>query len=274
MTSFSNRPPFQPSRQPAINLPPAVLWLVVVFVAIHLWRTVILSPEEDIQALIDYALIPARWSIGYLSDGAQLVIEHINAPEGGDRVWKSQLAQLLIQEAQPKPWTILTYAFLHGSWMHLGFNVIWLAAFGSPVARRWGSARFLMLCVLTAAGGALAHYMSRPLDLAPTIGASGIVSGMMGAAVWFAFTPAQQRWGQSELPHHERLRLSLAALIQNRTVVAFILIWFVTNYVFAVMAKPIGLEDASIAWQAHVGGFLIGFLLFPLLDQKHLTPKI
>ena len=274
MTSFSNRPSFQPDRQPVINLPLVILWLVVAFVAVHLWRTWILSPEDDFQTLMDYALIPARWSIGYLSDGARLVVEHVNALEGGERVWKSQLAQFLIQEAQPKPWTIMTYAFLHGSWMHLGFNVIWLAAFGSPIARRWGDARFLMLCVLTAGGGALAHYISRPLDLVPTIGASGIVSGMMGAAVWFAFSPSQRRWDKPELPHHERLRLSLAGLMRNRTVVGFILIWFVTNYVFAVMAEPMGFGDASIAWQAHIGGFLIGFLMFPLLDRKHLTPKI
>lgn len=247
--------------------------MVVVFAAVHLWRTLILSAEDDVQMLIDFALIPARWSIGYLADGARMLSQHVSMLQGSERVWQSQLAGFLIQEADPRPWTVITYAFLHGSWMHIGLNVIWLAVFGTPIARRWGPIRFLMLCVLTAVGGALAHYVSRPFDLTPTIGASGIVSGMMGAAVWFAFAPARQTWGAPEQPHHERFRLSLAGLIQNRTALGFIAIWFVTNYVFAVMVEPMGFTDASIAWQAHIGGFLVGLLLFPFMDRMPGSPK-
>jgi membrane associated rhomboid family serine protease len=55
-------------------------------------------------------------------------------------------------------------------------------------------------------------------------------------------------------------------MLRNRQVVLFLAVWFVTNYLSAVLAKPLGITDASIAWEAHVGGFALGLAFFPLLD--------
>jgi membrane associated rhomboid family serine protease len=55
-------------------------------------------------------------------------------------------------------------------------------------------------------------------------------------------------------------------MLRNRQVVIFIGVWFVTNTLFGALAQPLGMVDASIAWEAHVGGFLAGFGLFPFLD--------
>jgi membrane associated rhomboid family serine protease len=55
-------------------------------------------------------------------------------------------------------------------------------------------------------------------------------------------------------------------MLTDRRVLLFLAVWFGTNYLFAVLARPLGITDASIAWEAHIGGFLVGLLLFPWLD--------
>ncbi len=70
---------------------------------------------------------------------------------------------------------------------------------------------------------------------------------------------------------HERLRESLADIVRNRQVLIFLGVWFVANYVFAFV-QPVGVTDASIAWEAHIGGFLVGLALFPLLDPLPTRP--
>ena len=67
-------------------------------------------------------------------------------------------------------WTFVTYALLHADWMHLLFNSVWLLAFGTPLARRFGAARFLAFCAVTAAAGALAHLMTHFGQMVPMVG--------------------------------------------------------------------------------------------------------
>jgi membrane associated rhomboid family serine protease len=64
---------------------------------------------------------------------------------------------------------------------------------------------------------------------------------------------------------HERHREQLTDIVHNRQVLIFLGVWFVANYVFAFV-QPLGVTDASIAWEAHIGGFLVGLVLFPLID--------
>ena len=85
-------------------------------------------------------------------------------------------------------WTFVTYAFLHGDLNHLVFNSIWLLAFGSPVARRFGTWRFLVFFAPSAAaGGALVHLATHFGQLLPMIGASAAISGAMAAVTRFVF---------------------------------------------------------------------------------------
>ena len=83
--------------------------------------------------------------------------------------------------------TPFTYAFLHGGLAHLAINMVWLAAFGSPLANRLGTLRFALFWVVTALAAAGLHWAIYPLDPAPLVGASGAISGMMGAAARFGF---------------------------------------------------------------------------------------
>jgi membrane associated rhomboid family serine protease len=55
-------------------------------------------------------------------------------------------------------------------------------------------------------------------------------------------------------------------MIRNRQILIFVAVWFVTNTLFGTLAQPLGMVDSGIAWEAHVGGFLAGLALFPLLD--------
>jgi membrane associated rhomboid family serine protease len=146
-------------------------------------------------------------------------------------------------------------------------NAVWLAAFGSPVARRVGAPRLLALAAAGAVGGALAHVLANPHAIGPMIGASAAVSGLMAAAARFVFAPPTVHEDIDRfLPPHLKPRESLRGLLANRRAALFIGIWFVTNALFGIFAEPLGLVDSGIAWEAHMGGFVAGLLLFPLLD--------
>jgi membrane associated rhomboid family serine protease len=80
-------------------------------------------------------------------------------------------------------WTFVSYALLHGSWIHLGVNIAWMVAFGTPVLRRFGTVRFLVLSLVAAMAAAVLHLATHWGEFIPMIGASGAISGQMGAAV-------------------------------------------------------------------------------------------
>lgn len=164
-------------------------------------------------------------------------------------------------------WSFFTYALLHGDWLHLGINTVWMVAFGTPVLRRFGIGRFLALSAVAALGGAVAHLFTHWGAIAPMIGASAAISGQMGAAVRFAFRPGgpigtfgageDWRWRIPALPLHQAFR--------DIRVVAFVGVWFGVNIAFGA-ASPVPGAGAAIAWQAHIGGFLVGLLLFRWFD--------
>lgn len=164
-------------------------------------------------------------------------------------------------------WSFLTYALLHGDWLHLAINTVWMVAFGTPVLRRFGTGRFLALSAVAALGGAAAHLFSHWGAIAPMIGASAAISGQMAAAVRFAFRPGgpigasgageERRWRIPALPLHLAFR--------DIRVVAFVGVWFAVNIAFGA-GSPVPGTGAAIAWQAHIGGFLVGLLLFRWFD--------
>jgi membrane associated rhomboid family serine protease len=101
------------------------------------------------------------------------------------------------------------------------------------------------------------------------IGASGVVSALMGAACRFAFPP--ERRGTAFPPAHLNPRLSILEALRSRTVLMFVLFWFLVNILIAFGIPLIGDGAQEVAWDAHIGGFLFGFLLFSLFD-KRVTP--
>ncbi|MEO1104109.1 MAG: rhomboid family intramembrane serine protease, partial [Pseudomonadota bacterium] len=121
--------PPRPAREPMFTMPTSVIVLIAIFGIIHLYRST-LNRFEDVDILAMFAFIPARYS--------------------GD--WS-----MLPGGIAADVWTFVTYAFLHGSTMHIVTNAIWMLAFGSAVARRFGAWRFFAFSALCAAGGAAAH---------------------------------------------------------------------------------------------------------------------
>jgi len=91
----------------------------------------------------------------------------------------------------------------------------------------------------------------------------------MAAAARFVFQPPASAYGGPpwQIAPHRRAE-TIPELLRNRTVVAFLAIWLVTNLLFGLVSLPLGAETAAIAWDAHLGGFIAGFALFPLLDRK------
>ncbi len=121
---------------------------------------------------------------------------------------------------------------------------------------------------VTAAAGALAHLVTHEHAIAPMIGASASVSGAMAAAIRFAFVQGSfLSFTRGDADAAAKVpALSLARALRNTRVLAFLAVWFGVNIIFGLGSISIGTDGASVAWQAHIGGFLAGLMLFSLFD--------
>ena len=233
----------QPS-EPIFNVPAVVTVTLAALALMHGVREWVLSDADDNTLVWLLAFVPARYESSVIGIGAY--------PGGvGADVW-----------------TFVTYAFLHGSWTHLIVNAVWLLAFGTPVARRFGAVRFLMFFAVTAAGGALAHLAVYSGTRVPMIGASAAISGFMAASIRFAF----QRGGPLRLIGNNQddayrvPALPLLAVLRDPRVLVFLAVWFGLNIVFGLGSIGLDGGEQAIAWQAHIGGFLAGLLGFAAFD--------
>ncbi len=246
--SLPRLPPDTP-REPILTLPGALSGYVLLLVVLHL--RVLLPPEMENWTIDVFGFIPKRY------DTSLLAIEY----PGG---------------AGAKVWTFVTYSLLHANLSHLGFNVLWLLPFGSALARRFGALRFFLFMAVTAAAGALAHLLTHEHGVAPMIGASASVSGTMAAAIRFAFVKGSfLSFSRGDADDAAKVpALSLSHALRNTRVLGFLGVWFGVNIVFGIGSIAIGADGASIAWQAHIGGFFAGLMLFSLFDPvPHLPPN-
>lgn len=235
--------PDPPAREPVFNLPPVIIASVAVLAIVHAVRVWLLTNEQDAWAIAAFAFVPVR----------------LTAPDTFGFDWPGGLAGDV--------WTFFSYAFLHGDWMHFGVNALWLAAFGTPLARRFGTARFVAFSLLGAAAGAAAHLMLAPYGVSPLVGASAAISAQMAAAARFAFSPGGRLGGTPAGRDADfRPALTIGEMIRDRRVVMFLGVWFVFNLLFGLLFTPPGIESSQIAWEAHLGGFVVGLLFFPLFD--------
>ena len=233
--------PPEPPREPILTLPGALTAYILLLAVIHL--RVLLPPEWENWTIDVFGFIPKRYDSTLLA---------IDFPGGtGAMVW-----------------TFVTYSLLHANLSHIGFNVLWLLPFGSALARRFGALRFFLFMAVTAAAGALAHLVTHEHAIAPMIGASASVSGTMAAAIRFAFVRGSfLSFNRGDADAAARVpALSLLRALRDPRVLAFLAIWFGVNIIFGVGSIAIGMEGASVAWQAHIGGFLAGLILFSLFD--------
>jgi membrane associated rhomboid family serine protease len=162
-------------------------------------------------------------------------------------------ARAAVCSGQPDArWTMITAMFMHGSWLHVGGNMLFLWIFGDNVEDAMGHARYALFYVIVGSLAALAHMSVNVNDLTPAIGASGAIAGVMGA--YIVLFP----------------RATVAVIIPIIFFIpfplpAFVLIgfWFVVQLFsgFSSLGPNTVGAGGGVAYFAHIGGFLAGALL-------------
>lgn len=264
----------RPGLEPMFNVPGIVLALIAMMVAI----TVVLSGFDDdrsAEILLSYGFVPADFAAWFGIDALTPVIDAARQfPDNADRGSLAELAAYLKLHPSHGPVTLLTYAFLHGGFEHVIMNAIWLLAFGTPVARRLGAMRFLLLFGVSALGGAVLHFAIHSSDLMPLVGASGAIAGIMAGAVRFMFQPGEPLSG-FVFPRDMAIRMPpmpLIGLIKDPQPLRFILLYIAVNAVTGLIGMPFTDGVGSIAWEAHIGGFFAGLFVFSWIDPPISLP--
>jgi membrane associated rhomboid family serine protease len=142
----------------------------------------------------------------------------------------------------PEPFTLVSYQFLHGGWWHLISNMLFLWVFADNIEDAYGHVAFALLFLFCGVVAALAHVLVMPLSSAPLVGASGAVSGVLGA--YLVLFPKARVW------------VLLAARIPLRIGAVWVLGgWFALQIFSWWMTRN---SETEIAWGAHIGGFIAG----------------
>ena len=141
--------------------------------------------------------------------------------------------------------TVFTSMFLHAGWLHIGANMLMLWVFGRLLERQINSRRFVALYFASGTFAALAQFMVSPMSGLPMVGASGALSGVLGAAVCLA--PSTRLWVSTPITLFIPVPMRLAALG---------VIWMGLQVLGLLLMDPIG---GGIAYAAHLGGFLAGY---------------
>jgi len=149
--------------------------------------------------------------------------------------------------------TLITSMFLHGGWMHLIGNMLFLWVFGDNVEDCLGHRRFMIFYLFSGIGGALAHALVNPGSVSPMIGASGAISGILGAYL---------------VLHPRAQVLVLAFMYIPVRLPAFVILglWIGLQMFNASVAGSA--DGGGTAWWAHIGGFITGFILLFVLRKK------
>jgi len=231
-----------PQRQPIFNLPLSVMILGGILLAIQAANALILNSDAREALIIWFAFVPYRV---------------ISPTELAGGYW-------------PLIWTPFTHAFLHAGWEHVGLNTVWLAIFATPVAQRYGGVRMWALFLVGAAAGALAFAATTLPQVQILIGASGGVAALTGAATRFIFQPPVIAVDEQTGERHflGRHLATLPEFVRNPTARFFSLTWIVLNGIVPLLPVLTGSDAFQVAWQAHIGGFLAGLLLVPLLERR------
>jgi membrane associated rhomboid family serine protease len=167
-------------------------------------------------------------------------------------------------------WTPVTHAFLHSGWEHVLLNSVWFVVFATPLSHRYGARRMMLIFVLGAIVGAAAFAATTLPNFSILIGASGGVSALTGAAIRFIFQPilftTDPQTGE-RIVIGRRLA-SIGEVFSSTRTRVFAIVWLVLNAVVPLIPMFLPDMQVEIAWQAHLGGFLAGFLLVPLMEKR------
>jgi membrane associated rhomboid family serine protease len=235
-----NRDEQSPS-QPFFNIPPVILAVVAILILVHGFLQ-LQGLSWQIFAQYAFAFIPIRFTATYFP-----------------------------QMRGSAYWSMLTYGLLHADWTHLGFNSLWLVIFSKPVVLRLGSWRYLVLLAVSTIAGAIAGLIVHWGEFVVMVGISAGVSGMIAAAIPIMYAGGVGMSTMTELQVKNVQPLSPWQIVKNKQALIFTIMWLGLTMFTATSQYFTGtafLEERVIAWEAHLGGFIAGFIAFYLLDYS------
>lgn len=207
-------------------------WVTILFILINI--AVFLYQQSNPPFTSSYSAVPAEITTGKDLVGEQSV-------KFGDKIVEIEHGK------GPSPifLTLLTSMFMHGGWMHLGFNMLFLWVFGDNVENRFGWVRFIIFYVVSGLVATFAHIMLDPDSKIPMLGASGAIAGVLGA--YLVMFP--------------RNKVNALFFVKIISLPAFIVIglWGILQVVSMMGLKP-G-SGGGVAYAAHVGGLVAGIVL-------------
>lgn len=216
-------------ENPSRTFPFISISLIIANFLVFLWQLSNLSIGNEAKVLA-YTMVPVEVAHG----------EDLLPPPSLHPVWL----------------TIFTSMFMHGNWAHLLGNMLYLWIFGDNVEDTLGHLRFLIFYLLCGFLAALAHILSNPNSPIPTLGASGAISGVLGA--YFLLFPGAGIVALVPLGYFIQLRIIPAWLVLG--------FWFLLQLINSQLQQIIG--EGGVAYWAHIGGFLAGMILIKLMRAK------
>jgi membrane associated rhomboid family serine protease len=185
-----------------------------------------------------FALIPARYSAAFASGETDLaVVDFV---------------------------PFFTMMFLHGGWLHLILNIWTLWLFGPAIEDRLGHLRYLAFYLACGLAASAAHVMFNPTSIVPALGASGAIAGILGC--YMRLFPLARV--VVVVP------ILFIPLFFEVYAFVFIGLWFLIQILQSMMALLLPSASGDVAWWAHVGGFVAGFALGPLLVRSEQRYRI
>ncbi len=159
---------------------------------------------------------------------------------------------LFIQGKQT--WGIVVSMFLHGSWGHLFGNMLFLHIFGDNLEDALGSIKYFLFYLISGLGAALLQILLNPNSQIPMLGASGAIAGIMGG--YLVLFPK----------HRVDILYSFGFFIRTASVPAYFMLiyWFVAQLFYGVGTLGV-VDQGGVAYFAHIGGFITGWLLISIL---------
>ncbi|MDQ2913665.1 MAG: rhomboid family intramembrane serine protease [Chloroflexota bacterium] len=169
--------------------------------------------------------------------------------------------------------TLFSSIFMHGGWLHIGGNMLFLFIFGDNIEKAYGHVKYVVFYLICGIIASLAHVLSQPDSIIPSLGASGAISGVMAA--YLVLFPTNRI----------KVLLALGVILLRPIMVPAVVmigVWALLQFINGLGAIAVTDQTSGVAYWAHIGGFIAGlvitFLSKPFLDRgtsatsRFLTP--
>ena len=230
-------------------------WVNVAIIALNV--IVFLYQLVDPNFTNGYSTVPAE-----ITQGIDIVgVRQLVLPDG--------TTATIDEGPGPNPiWlTLLTSMFMHGGWLHIGGNMLFLFIFGDNIEKAYGHIKYLVFYLVCGIIASLAHVLSQPDSIIPSLGASGAISGVLAA--YLVLFPTNR----------VKVLLTLGVIFLRPIMVPAVVmigLWALLQFVNGLGAIAVSEQTSGVAYWAHIGGFIAGALITllakPFLDRGTRVP--